>query len=115
MAEVIWEGKYREVDGQRVRVEPARDALALRTVERVGASAKGWQNRLIRGDKRHVLPSLLPEFAGQVDLVYVDPPFDTGGHFAFKTRLSGRRAAMATDPAVAATATASEVNVSSIE
>jgi DNA modification methylase len=30
-----------------------------------------------------VLPSLLPEFAGKVDLIYIDPPFDTGADFSF--------------------------------
>ncbi len=27
------------------------------------------------GDKKYVLPSLLPEFAGKVNLTYIDPPF----------------------------------------
>jgi hypothetical protein len=30
-----------------------------------------------------VLPSLLPEFAGRVNLIYIDPPFDTGADFSF--------------------------------
>jgi adenine-specific DNA-methyltransferase len=30
-----------------------------------------------------VLPSLLPEFAGKVNLIYIDPPFDTGADFSF--------------------------------
>ena len=29
------------------------------------------------------MPSLLPEFAGKVDLTYIDPPFDTGADFSF--------------------------------
>ncbi len=42
-----------------------------------------WRNRLIWGDKRYVLPSLLPEFAGKVNLIYIDPPFDTGADFSY--------------------------------
>ena len=42
-----------------------------------------WRNRLIWGDNKYVLPSLLPEFAGKVDLIYIDPPFDTGADFSF--------------------------------
>jgi adenine-specific DNA-methyltransferase len=42
-----------------------------------------WRNRLIWGDKKHVLPSLLPEFAGKVNLIYIDPPFATGSDFSF--------------------------------
>jgi adenine-specific DNA-methyltransferase len=30
-----------------------------------------------------VLPSLLPEFAGKVNLIYIDPPFATGDNFSF--------------------------------
>ena len=34
-----------------------------------------WHNRLIWGDKNYILPSLLPEIAGKVNLIYIDPPF----------------------------------------
>jgi hypothetical protein len=30
-----------------------------------------------------MLPSLLAEFAGKVNLIYIDPPFDTGADFSF--------------------------------
>jgi len=33
---------------------------------------------LIWGDKKYALPSLLPEFVGKVNLIYIDPPFFTG-------------------------------------
>lgn len=99
MAELIWEGKYRiGPDGQPVKVAPLRVVLPFQTVETVNEStqerqrtsdlfAQGaeseWRNRLIWGDKKYVLPSLLLEFAGKVDLVYIDPPFNTGGDFSF--------------------------------
>ena len=96
--ELIWEGKY-EADGRRVA--PLRVALPFQTVEMVNESAqdrqkalslfespgaylaKEWRNRLIWGDKKYVLPSLLGEFAGKVNLIYIDPPFDTGADFSF--------------------------------
>lgn len=28
--------------------------------------------------------SLLEKFAGKIDLIYIDPPFDTGSDFSFK-------------------------------
>ncbi|MEJ7662630.1 MAG: hypothetical protein WKG07_25230 [Hymenobacter sp.] len=28
-----------------------------------------------------MLPALLPELAGKVRLIYIDPPFDTGANF----------------------------------
>ena len=48
-----------------------------------GFGEEEWRNRLIWGDKKYVLPSLLAEFAGQVNLIYIDPPFDTGADFSF--------------------------------
>jgi adenine-specific DNA-methyltransferase len=98
VTELVWEGKYRE----GTRVAPVRIALPFQTVETVNASARdrartldlfargrptGWRNRLIWGDKTYVLPSLLadPDVAGKVDLVYIDPPFDTGADFSFTT------------------------------
>ncbi len=94
-AELIWEGKY---DAAGRRVAPLRVALPFQTVETVnelaqdrqkgfqfgsGFREEAWRNRLIWGDKKYVLPSLLPEFAGKVNLVYIDPPFDTGADFSF--------------------------------
>src|SRR5258708_13941009 len=46
-----------------------------------------WYNRLIAGEKSTVLPALLPEFAGQVDLIYIDPPFITCLDFKSGTEL----------------------------
>lgn len=46
-----------------------------------------WRNRLIWGDKKYVLPSLLPEFAGKIDLIYIDPPFNTDADFSFTTKI----------------------------
>ena len=93
-AEVVWEGKY---DATGRRVAPLRVALPFQTVETVNESAQDrqrnlftpgfrqeeWRNRLIWGDKKYVLPSLLGEFAGKVNLIYIDPPFDTGADFSF--------------------------------
>lgn len=100
MTEIIWEGKY--VDGKRQG--PVRVALPFQTIETVNESSADrqkslelfssghpteWRNRLIWGDKKYVLPSLLPEFAGKVNLVYIDPPFDTGADFSFSAVVPG--------------------------
>jgi DNA modification methylase len=37
--------------------------------------------RVISGENRVVLAALLPDMRGEVDLVYIDPPFDTGRAF----------------------------------
>ena len=47
-----------------------------------------WHNRLILGDKRDVLPALLPEFEGRINLIYIDPPFMTGRDFKNGSQLA---------------------------
>ena len=99
MPELIWHGKY---DAHGKRNAPVRVALPFQTVETVNESAQerqmtlerlfsgrdaAWRNRLIWGDKKYVLPSLLPELAGQVDLIYIDPPFDTGADFSYRVQI----------------------------
>lgn len=42
-----------------------------------------WRNRLIQGDNLLVMESLLGEFAGKIDLIYIDPPFATGVDYFF--------------------------------
>jgi adenine-specific DNA-methyltransferase len=94
MTELTWDGKYK--DGKKQG--PVRIALPFQTIETVNESAQDrrrnlelfasgrdteWRNRLIWGDKKYVLPSLVPEFAGKVNLIYIDPPFDTGADFSF--------------------------------
>jgi len=94
MTEIIWDGKY--TNGKKTA--PIRIALPFQTIETVNESVQerqrtidlfsegrpsDWRNRLIWGDKKYVLPSLLPEFAGKVKLIYIDPPFDTGANFSF--------------------------------
>ena len=44
-------------------------------------SGKGAKNKLIQGDNLSVLKTLLDDYSGKIDLVYIDPPFATNGHF----------------------------------
>ena len=105
MPELMWEGKYNE-DGQLAA--PPRVSLPFQTVETINQSAQErqmsltanqrgasteWRNRLIWGDKKYVLPSLLEEFAGKVDLIYIDPPFATGADFSYKTKIPNHEGA----------------------
>ena len=99
MPELMWEGKY---DDNGQIVGPPRVSLPFQTVETVNQSAQErqmaltaannggdpeWRNRLIWGDKKYVLTSLLDEFAGKVDLIYIDPPFATGANFGYKAQV----------------------------
>ena len=74
MTELIWDGKYKDENKQG----PVRIAPPFQTIETVNESTQDrhrnlelfatgreteWRNRLIWGDNKYVLPSLLPEFA----------------------------------------------------
>src|SRR5574337_51180 len=109
--ELVWPGKYDE-NGRRREAERAR--LPFQVIERINESratreaskypkqpslfdiyeAKegnsfedGWRNKLIWGDNLLVLGSLLENFAGKIDLIYIDPPFATGADFSFTTQI----------------------------
>lgn len=47
-----------------------------------------WCNRLIQGDKSHILPILQNEFHSLVKLIYIDPPFMTGRTFTNGQRIA---------------------------
>lgn len=102
--ELVWPGKYDE-QGRRKEVE--RVSLPFQVIERVNESRAtreaeksrnptlfdvwqgdaaetfedGWRNKLIWGDNKLVMSSLLDQFAGKIDLIYIDPPFATGADF----------------------------------
>lgn len=101
--ELVWEGKYDEF-GNRREVDVAGASMPLQKIETVDeprsrAAATGdqellafdkqmagkrrddFRNRLIWGDNKLVMASLLKEFKGKVDLFCVDPPFDVGADF----------------------------------
>jgi len=99
MTELSWQGKYNK-EGKKNA--PLRIELPFQTIETVNESAQErqqiadlfaqgkqtkWRNRLIWGDKKYVLPALLPEFAGKINLIYIDPPFDTGADFSFTAKI----------------------------
>jgi adenine-specific DNA-methyltransferase len=104
--ELVWPGKY---DEEGNLVQPPRVSLPFQVIERVNETratreAKkaegltlfdvwdgknegstfedGWRNKLIWGDNALILQSLKENFAGKVNLVYIDPPFATDADFS---------------------------------
>ena len=43
-----------------------------------GTPANSTANRIIHGDNLEALKSLMPEFEGKVNCIYIDPPYNTG-------------------------------------
>ncbi|MBS3822252.1 MAG: site-specific DNA-methyltransferase, partial [Phycisphaerae bacterium] len=106
--ELVWPGKYDEDGNLR---EPPRANLPFQVIERVNESRAtrearkttggtlfdmyhaeegptfeaGWRNKLIWGDNLLVMNSLLEKFAGKIDLIYIDPPFEVGADFTYST------------------------------
>ena len=96
--ELVWEGKYDEY-GNRREVDVAGLAMPLQKIEtidqpRAEAAEAGdqqllalekkspcrddFRNRLIWGDNKLVMASLMAEFKGRIDLIYIKAPFDRG-------------------------------------
>lgn len=46
-----------------------------------------FRNRLVWGDNKLVMASLLEEFRGKIDVIYIDPPFDVGADFTMQVQL----------------------------
>ena len=97
--ELVWDGKYDDY-GRRREVDVAACAMPLQKIEtidqprseavaqddlpgfeKIHKRRDDFRNRLIWGDNKLVLASLLAEFKGKVDLIYIDPPFDVGADF----------------------------------
>jgi DNA modification methylase len=109
--ELVWPGKYD--DEGNLNVSP-RVNLPFQIVERVNETRAtrearvskvatlfdvwegadegesfddGWRNKLIWGDNKLVMESLLDQFAGKVDLIYIDPPFAVGSDFSLEVKV----------------------------
>ncbi|MBQ6007040.1 MAG: site-specific DNA-methyltransferase [Kiritimatiellae bacterium] len=51
----------------------------------------GWMNRIYWGDNLQVMSHLLKEFRGKVNLIYIDPPFDSKADYKKKISLRGKK------------------------
>jgi adenine-specific DNA-methyltransferase len=110
--ELVWEGKYDEYGQQReVDIagcalpmqkiegidEPRREAAAnqqLTLFEQQNPRVDDFRNRLVWGDNKLVMASLLQEFKGKVDLIYIDPPFDVGADFSMSVAIGDEQEAV---------------------
>ena len=57
--------------------------------ETYGKEQDGWINKLFWGDNLQVMSHLLKEFRGQIDLIYIDPPFDSKADYKRKIEIKG--------------------------
>lgn len=60
--------------------------------ETFGEETNGWINKIFWGDNLQVMSHLLKKYRGQVDLIYIDPPFDSKADYKKKITLRGKTA-----------------------
>ncbi len=107
--ELVWKGKYDDEGNLRPIDRPG--PYPFQVVETINSPRKGkkpgdnltlydfwdvdegdsfetgWTNKIIWGDNKLVMSSLLEKFSGKIDLIYIDPPFATGADFRVKVQV----------------------------
>lgn len=57
--------------------------------ESYGKEQNGWINKIFWGDNLQVMSHLLKEYRGKIDLIYIDPPFDSKADYKKKIEVRG--------------------------
>ncbi|MBD3196300.1 MAG: hypothetical protein GF317_14675 [Candidatus Lokiarchaeota archaeon] len=61
-----------------------KDDIKNDKIKKSTISKEKWTNRLIWGDNLNVLSKLMNEFRQSIELIYIDPPFFSGGNYYHK-------------------------------
>lgn len=57
--------------------------------EKYGEEKDGWINKIFWGDNLQVMSHMLKEYRGKIDLIYIDPPFDSKADYKKKIEVKG--------------------------
>lgn len=57
--------------------------------ESYGEPKDGWMNKIFWGDNLQVMSHMLKEFRGKIDLIYIDPPFDSKADYKKRIKIKG--------------------------
>ncbi len=57
--------------------------------ESYGQERDGWINKIFWGDNLQVMSHMLKEYRGKIDLIYIDPPFDSKADYKRKIEVRG--------------------------
>lgn len=57
--------------------------------ESYGHAQDGWMNKIFWGDNLQVMSHMMKEYRGQIDLIYIDPPFDSKADYKKKIEVRG--------------------------
>jgi len=80
---LTWHGKR---EARRLASLPSQGTLV--PVPGEGVSEDNTSNIFIEGDNLEVLKLLQKSYAGQIKLIYIDPPYNTGQDFIYKDNFS---------------------------
>lgn len=57
--------------------------------EKHGVEKDGWINKIFWGDNLQVMSHMLKDYRGKIDLIYIDPPFDSKADYKKKIEVKG--------------------------
>ena len=57
--------------------------------ESYGEPKDGWMNKIFWGDNLQVMSHMLKDYRGKIDLIYIDPPFDSKADYKKKIKKKG--------------------------
>lgn len=60
--------------------------------ETYGKEQNGWINKIFWGDNLQVMSHLVKDYRGQIDLIYIDPPFDSKADYKKIVKIKGSKA-----------------------
>ena len=58
--------------------------------EKYGDEKDGWLNKIFWGDNLQVMSHMLKDYRGKIDLIYIDPPFDSKADYKKKIKTRGK-------------------------
>lgn len=88
--EIWWKGKHPYTSTQYFPAQKKeRYGSSKEFVDKDGKT-KDWINKIFWGDNLQVMSHLLKEFRGKVDLIYIDPPFDSKENYKKTIKLKGK-------------------------
>ena len=59
--------------------------------ETYGDEVDGWRNKIYWGDNLQVMSHLLKTYRGKINLIYIDPPFDSKADYKKRIELKGKK------------------------
>lgn len=74
---LVWEDKPEEVARQCETELPVLEEVVER---RISSATGSPTNYIIEGDNYHALSVLNYTHTGKIDVIYIDPPYNTGAH-----------------------------------